>query len=111
MLTQVGYPLANGCDSLQYCASADRLVLLATSSVSQSEHEEVGDLFFLSETTEGRGLAMVGAEVFPDTEDLVLSFVGLAGVGSSGELQRSAEIILEESSAGTVSSFQGLGCG
>lgn len=110
--TQVGDPLAHRLEGGTNRARSDRLVLLASKFVSVGEDEEVAYFGLLvRQSGEGSGVAVLLAEGLPDAEDLGLSLDSFDGFGSSGELQRSAEISLELISVGRCSSFQGVGCG
>ena len=72
-MTQVGYPLAHGCEYPLKCVSSDRFVALTSGSVSPKEDQYVGDLVFLvGKVMEGRGLLELMAEGSPDAEDLTL---------------------------------------
>ena len=90
----------------------DRVVLLSSMAVAESEDEEIAELLLLCrDSTEVRGLAEFLAEGGPYSEDFGLAFDSFDGSGSSGVLQRKAEFSLELISGGRCSIRQGVGCG
>ena len=110
--TQVGDPLAHCGKGGSHCISADGVVGLAFSAISDAEDEEVGNFRLgRSDLTEGRGDTLSGAEFGPEAKDFGLSFSMLASGSSGGEVERRAEISREESSDGNWGSCQGLSCG
>ena len=112
LVSQVGYPLANGRNCLAHRASSYRFVTEAESAVSHEVNKEEGELVFLiANGIEARGSVVQGTELCPMSELGALGALGLGSVGSAGDLERSAEISLEVVSDGRCSSRQGLVCG
>ena len=110
--TQVGYPLAHGGEGPSNRVSADRLVGLAGAAILDAEDEEVGNPgLSVGDVTEGRGHPEFGTEVRPPSEDLGLGLPMLASGSRGGEVERSAQISLEDSSDGSCSSCQGVSWG
>lgn len=68
--TQVGYPLAHGLKDFLNATSSDRFTAHSFVAESEGKDEHVGELFFLAtDSTEGRGDAVLVAEVRPHAED------------------------------------------
>ena len=78
--------------------------------VAVDEQEaELGGL--VRDITEGWFDTEIGAEGGPVTEGIGLGAASFWGVGSRGDLERRAESSLELASGGSVTNFQGRGCG
>ena len=70
-MAHVGYPLANGREHRLDCFSSDWLSTLTVGAVAPCEDEEVGELvFWVGNSIEGRGAAVVLTELTPEPEDL-----------------------------------------
>ena len=110
--TQVGYPLPHCGKGASHCVSSDRQVGLPSALVLDSEHEEVGDSGFgRRDVTEGNGDTVALTELCPAAEDLGLGLPMLVSGRRGGEVERSAQISLEDISEGSRSSFHGWSCG
>ena len=95
----MGEPLAHCQEGVLHCASADRATGLAVAAVSHAKDEWVGETGVVGYIAEGVLHSMVVTELAPKCEDLG---AGVGGAGDStlgGEVQRSAESIMELLSA------------
>ena len=111
-LTQVGDPLAHSHEGFANGISSDRLSRLAGLPVSEGEDDEVAELVFVrDDITEGRIATFGLAELGPLPEDTGLFISVLRGSSTGGEVERSAEIRVEEEAGLRCRRRQGVGCG
>ena len=110
--TQVGDPLSHVGYCLSHGASPDRDTGTTRSSVVVAVDEQEAELGGLvRDITEGWIDTELGAEGGPVAKGVGLGATGFRGVGSRGDLERRAESKLEVTSGGSVTNFQGRGCG
>lgn len=110
--THVGDPLPHRQKGVLDCISCNRFVTLSGLAVAESKDEEVGDFgFSVADAGEVRTDSEGGAEALPEAEDGRPGFVRLGSVGSSRDLQSSAEVSCELVSGRSRSSRQPWGCG
>ena len=94
-MTHVGDPRAHCQEGVRHCARADRATGLAGLAVVHAEDEEVGDTGVLGYICEGVLDPVSVAEAAPEVEDVAAGMDGFVDAALSGEVQRSAESILE----------------
>ena len=110
--TQVGDPLSHVGYCLSHGASPDRDTGTTRSSVVVAVDEQEAELGGLvRDITEGWIDPELGAEGGPVAKGVGLGATGFRGVGSRGDLERRAESKLEVTLGGSVTNFQGRGCG
>ena len=97
---------------MSHSASPGRDTGVTRSSVVVSVDEQEAELGGLvGDITEGWVDTELGAEGGPVAEGVSLGSASFRGVGSRGDLERRAESSLELASGGSVTNFQGRGCG